>query len=77
MYITGIDADSRAYFTGATMVIAIPTGIKVFTWLLTLSETNIRANPVVRWIIGFLFMFTVGGVTGGDPVECHLGCGLP
>jgi len=64
IYITGIDADSRAYFTGATMVIAIPTGIKVFTWLLTLSETNIRANPVVRWIIGFLFMFTVGGVTG-------------
>jgi cytochrome c oxidase subunit 1 len=64
IYVTGIDADSRAYFTAATIVIAIPTGIKVYTWLLTVSETDLEPNPVLRWIIGFIFMFTVGGVTG-------------
>jgi heme/copper-type cytochrome/quinol oxidase subunit 1 len=48
MYVTGIDADSRAYFTAATIVIAIPTGIKVYTWLLTVSETNLKPNPVLR-----------------------------
>lgn len=64
MYVTGIDADSRAYFTAATIVIAIPTGIKVYTWLLTVSETDLKPNPVLRWIMGFIFMFTVGGVTG-------------
>lgn len=64
IYITGIDVDSRAYFTAATIVIAIPTGVKVFTWLLTLSETDHKGNPVLSWMIGFLFMFTFGGVTG-------------
>lgn len=64
MYVTGIDADSRAYFTAATIVIAIPTGIKVYTWLLTVSETDLKPNPVLRWIMGFIFIFTVGGVTG-------------
>jgi heme/copper-type cytochrome/quinol oxidase subunit 1 len=64
IYVTGIDADSRAYFTAATMVIAIPTGIKVYTWLLTTSETDLKPNPVLRWIMGFIFIFTVGGVTG-------------
>jgi heme/copper-type cytochrome/quinol oxidase subunit 1 len=64
MYVTGIDADSRAYYTAATIVIAIPTGIKVFTWLLTVSDSNLKANPVISWIMGFIFMFTVGGVTG-------------
>lgn len=65
MYITGIDADSRAYFTAATIVIAIPTGIKVFTWLLTLSESNMNhIDPVLLWVFGFIFIFTFGGVTG-------------
>lgn len=64
MYITGIDADSRAYFTAATMVIAIPTGIKVFTWLLTSSESEIELNPTLFWVMGFIFIFTFGGVTG-------------
>lgn len=64
IYMTGIDADRRAYFTAATIVIAIPTGIKVFTWLLTLSDTQLKWNPVLRWVIGFLFIFTFGGVTG-------------
>jgi len=64
MYMTGIDSDSRAYFTAATIVIAIPTGIKVYTWLLTMTETYIKWNPVLSWTMGFLFMFTFGGVTG-------------
>lgn len=64
MYVTGIDADSRAYFTAATIVIAIPTGIKVFTWLLTSSERNLKRSPILSWVIGFIFIFTFGGVTG-------------
>lgn len=64
IYISGIDADSRAYFTAATIVIAIPTGIKVFTWLLTLSDSDLIISPVLSWVIGFLFIFTFGGVTG-------------
>jgi len=64
MYLTGIDSDSRAYFTASTIVIAIPTGIKVFTWLLTITETHIKWNPVLCWTMGFLFIFTFGGVTG-------------
>lgn len=64
MYVTGIDADSRAYFTAATMVIAIPTGIKVFTWLLTRSERSLHIHPTLCWVLGFIFMFTFGGVTG-------------
>lgn len=47
MFLTGIDSDSRAYFTGATIVIAIPTGIKVFTWLLTTSEVDLKPHPVL------------------------------
>jgi heme/copper-type cytochrome/quinol oxidase subunit 1 len=64
IYVTGIDADSRAYFTAATMVIAIPTGIKVFTWLLTSSDSKLKLNSSLSWVMGFIFIFTFGGVTG-------------
>jgi cytochrome c oxidase subunit I len=64
MYTTGISLAAQQYFMAATMVIAVPTGVKIFSWIATMWGGSISFRPPMVWAIGFIFLFTVGGVTG-------------
>src|SRR5690606_18064187 len=64
MFTVGLSIDTKLYFSLASMVIAVPTGIKIFSWIATMWGGSLTFRTPLLWVIGFIIMFTIGGVTG-------------
>lgn len=64
IFTIGLDIDTQIYFISATIIIAIPTRIKIFSWILTINGNNINLSPIILWLIGFILIFSIGGITG-------------
>ena len=72
MFTSGMDIDTRFYFASATLIIAVPTGIKIFSWIFSFISESVIYNPLYIWVIGFIVLFTFGGLSGIVLSNCHL-----